>query len=371
MSELSGEQISFRQGGGIFVLRGIMLACGAVGFVFIDLMARPVDGGGEAWPEWIPIGFGALGVLLGLYMALARDGQIIDRAKREVERWDGLPWPIVRKRYALGAPKWVYIGRALRAGGDGTKQAYPVSLKLPDKAVEFGAPFTVSKAYAIARQIAEFLNLGIRDGSSGAEIEVPADLVGQPLRDRLQHSAETWRQPIPPIDLNIDVEHMHGATSYSQPVRGWRSHRARMRARMGVLLVLFGVLATIGQLISLELKIDNIWKGVFIAFFFSFVVGMPVIAFVVQSFVLARLCERVDVTHDTMRIHTDRFVGTRDVTIPLDELQGLHVWTNMSGKEKAILAWSERVDCQFGRDLNDDERAWLVEALRHVIAGGR
>ncbi len=365
MSDQSEERVSFKQGGGWLVPLGLAIVCVGVVLLFLGFTGRLEGEPGDNFHDWGGLAFGVPAVLLGLCVALERRGQIIDRAQGVAVRWWGFPVAIVERRHRLTASAVVCIGHKMR------NCAFPVSLKLPGREIQLGAPEKVGQSFSIAKQVATLLNTSVQDESSGTEIEHSVESLEQPLRERLAANGVSTRRPSPPADRRVEITEDADGATFTLPPLGWHLRWVVPKLFVGVVLVAMGLVQVCVQVTESKFAPQDVGEWARVAVLLASLVLAPLVVFVRQALVRARLKERVTVTRNELRIHTSRFVGTQETVIPLREVMGLQVCLRPGGPPNTILAWSRRKQCTFGMMLNDDERAWLVEALRHVIAGGR
>lgn len=343
-----------------------------------------------ARPGPITIGDIALGcvlVFLGVGFLCFRFGVMLDRQRRTVTTWWGLLVPFNLTRHPISQAHFVSISREERvsyAKYSPPYEVFPVRLEragadsITIQELTVHEPRDYDKARQLAEDVAKFIQLGIRDRSSGNEIIREASALDQSLQQRLRRTVRSMPLPAQPPQARAIFK--YGATrtptTIEIPPVG--------RSGRWFLQVIFaaGVTAIVSELL--------VWLRLFpeeVAM--RMAVGMP--TFITFALVLmalgfslplllrtAILRERLVVSQNKLIVTRNDILGTKTTQLMGGEIEEVEVtdarhgiyrgYETFGGGTSRVVIRSDRGSIELGAALsNPEEVKWLRDVLVHVM----
>lgn len=191
---------AYRGGGGCLVLFGLPFLGAGLAVVIASLTASE----GPPWFLGVPLGL--VFTLVGTGLVFGRSGMTIDRSRRTVDRWWGLVGvPFKREQTRLDDVDAVTVTREIRRGDKRSYTVYPVRLSGAVTSINIDEPQDPAKARAAAEKLAEFLQMPIRDSSTGREQVRQPDDINLSLRERVRQKGLSVEVPDAPARLKSKV----------------------------------------------------------------------------------------------------------------------------------------------------------------------
>ncbi|MEK6244684.1 MAG: tetratricopeptide repeat protein [Pseudomonadota bacterium] len=346
----------------------------AVGLLFLLLfLIEPTRTVGLT-PDNVAIWVG-VPVLLGAIFVCVRFGVIVDRLRLTVTTWWGLLVPFHKTEHPFSQAHFVTLSREERSAGRSSYEVFPVRLEGADTdAITIHEPRDHDKARHLAEDLAKFVHLGIRDRSSGEEVEVvrEAGALDQSLQQRLRRAGRSTRLPAQPPGARTIFNYggTRAPTTIEIPPVGH-----------SVLLREFRLMIFPACLGALFLELASYNKGnmeigvVGVASFFLFflVIFLPLL---IRSAILR---ERLVVSPDELVVTQRDIFGTKTTRLTSGEIEEVEVtrakwgmsygFAVIGGGNLRVAIRSDRGSIELGAALSKQEEVqWLRDVLVHVLA---
>lgn len=330
---------------------------------------------------------GGISVLLGAIFTCFRFGIMLDRQRRTVTTWWGLLVPFNLTRHPISQAHFVSISREERvnyAKYSPPYEVFPVRLEragadsITIQELTIHEPRDHDKARHLAEDIAKFIQLGIRDRSSGNEIIREAGALDQSLQQRLRRPVRSMPLPAQPPNARAIFKYggTRAPTTIEIPVVG-RSGRWLLQ-----MIFIAGVTAIVSELLaSLDLYPADMAMRM--------AAGMPTLfTFVLVLIVLggtlplllrtAILRERLVVSPDKLIVTQRDIFGTKTTRLMGGEIEEVEVTDARHGIYRGVATFgggtgrvvirSDRASIALGAALsNPEEVKWLRDVLVHVL----
>ena len=244
------DRMEFKRGGGLLILFGLPFLAGGVAALLdepLGLLKGSQPDVGEVIAE---LAFGSIFTTIGLAFIFGRASIVIDRSCGEAVKTWGMLVPFSKRRYALSAFDIVTIERRVVRTQKRTRVIYPVALAGADTQLAIAQPGNLNKARQLSEQLGKFLDLGVRDASSGTVIEREAGRLDESIRERVRRMDEQLTWPTRPDGCEIKYERIGDEARLEIPAFGF--HPA-----LGVVL-LVGV---VGAALAVLFIVWPAWRG--------------------------------------------------------------------------------------------------------------
>jgi hypothetical protein len=370
-----GTQLVFKRGGGTlmllglpFLLFGLFTIGGALNGQLIQNSSTPVA------PYGIAL-FGSVFAALGAMLTLGRAGIVIDRAAGQVTTWWGLLVAFSRRVDTLSAFEVVALTKKVIRTRNGSRTTYPVTLEGAAKPVTIGTPRRSNEARQLAERVAKFLNLGIRDSSSGVTVEREAGRLDESVGDRMARMGETTTWPTRPLDCRVVYERAGDEAILEIPPIGFHPVLLLFLAFTVVIAAITGRFVfsdawwSVGSGSGFERVPALIMAGAFV---------LPVVVVVGFIFTLVTMVQRIRVSPRELRVQYRCPLFTREKCLPARAIEELKLGGTATPEGKplpntigaVVLATSDEEHCAFGSTRVEDVR-WVYDVVRHILAGNR
>ncbi len=357
------DLLEWRGGGGCLMLFGFpFLAMGILAMIMPRFKSPEGD---EPSVAFVMI-FGLIFASVGAGLMFGRRGVTLDRRRRLAESWWGLILPLRRKMHTLEEFERVELSKEIRRSKDSTYTVYPVRLQGSAK-LSLGEMRDLLKSRGKGEKVAKFLNLPLRDTSSGEAVERVASQLDESLRDRVKRTGESVEVPAPPLAMKTEVSLEGEATVLEIPSAGFTPQL------LVLAIVGFFFLPVVFAFIVAPFVAAGKEKGALFPILIGAGIAMLVVAVVVVMAVLkkARRRERVIVTRGSIRLEP------RGIEIPSEELEELKwqpVPANVPSffrglvRGAGIIARSDRAEIRFGGHLPEGELRHLHGLIKSILA---
>ena len=197
------DVLVFRGGGGVLSLFGVPFFLAGLGVIALTIGLLPT---GDAPPLFFGVPFGLIFVLVGGGLIFGRQGCEIDRQNGTIERWWSCLVTLRRVQYETDEFDRVTLSREVRRSNNSSYTVFPVRMQgVPELKLDLSEPRRYQPARRQAEQVASFLHLPLADSSSGSEVVREPDHLNESLRDRLRRTGETPALPEAPAALSCRI----------------------------------------------------------------------------------------------------------------------------------------------------------------------
>jgi hypothetical protein len=312
--------------------------------------------------------FSAVGVLLVLGRRVLR----IDRRRRTVTVSYGLPMPIRQTVRPWEEFTAIAVTRESRKTKNGSYIVYPVRMTGPGKPVLLEELRTYQPIRQTAEQVAAFMRLPMHDSSEGVLVVRDPEHLNESVRERLRRTAERSPLPPPPAGMRSRLFHKDRSVLIEMPAEG-----PDLRF-LGILIagMVFTVFVAVGVVVSLPLSIGGLPRPVVVALVVAALV-VPEIAIGAFLLLRRRRPARLIVSPAGVRLEGGA-AGGRAQEISSDAIEELTVLNTampagmpafvVSGLQRGVLLRSDTTTIEIGNSLAMEEKQYLAELIRHVLA---
>ena len=302
-------------------------------------------------------------VLLGAIFMCVRFGVILDRRRRTVTTWWGLLVPLHKTEHPFSRSHHVTVSLEER-GADPSYEVFPERLEgAGTGAITLQELRDYDKARRLAEEVAKFLDLGIRDRSSGEEVERDAGTLDQSIRQRAKRLGLTSRMPQQPPGARSSVSfggNGSTATIDIPPLAHW------------IWFVLLGLLpAGLGAfLIAFDPKLNKDLPDM----------GRLLFIFLVLLCLILPICLFIAPRHQRLVVSPDGLIltrrgifGTNTTRLQADEIEEVEIAPYMKSplggyaEGRVLVIRSDRGSVELGAARSEKELQWLRDVLVHVL----
>jgi hypothetical protein len=322
--------------------------------------------------------FGSIFFLIGALMIFYRSGVTLENKTRTVMQWRKFIVPLKTTVRNFNEFKWVVITREERHAKNSTYYVYPVRLSGAGQDIGIDTPASFSAARAKAEQAAKFIGLGIRDETGDKPIIREAGTLDESLRKRLQRTNQFSEPPQPLANNRIIVKTSSGEATFEIPAPGLT---ALNYISFVASLIVPGIFLTIfasNMKPKINFDIARLTKQSPELFFLGVVLLMVFIPFLlaVVTAITALARERLVVSYKKLSLERRYMIGSRHYEIPGDKLEEVEIanmatnerTSSLDARRKIISARSDNAIIEFGAGLNEQEREWLHNVIKYIIA---
>ena len=357
------NKLEFRSGGGCLSLFGLFfflpgLAVIAGGFV----------GGSDGPPIFFALPFGGIFCLVGGAFLFGRSGMTFDKRSGKLETWWGAFFYKSRTEYSLSDIKMVALSRETRGSGKNRRTVYPVRIEgnFPTP-VELEAPLNPTEGRSLAEDVAKFLDLGMRDVSSGTEIIREAGTLDFSIRQRFEadgYEPELMDRPAGAKSTHTPMGSTH---KINIPPRGFT---CGSYAQIGVGLVFSGMFSLGFFPVMFDKDIPTAVR-IPVLLVMGLFISIPFMALVGSAISGAKASYEVEVTPMKFVLVTKGMIKDSREEIPANELEELEIAGRVPGKNQlalilsgqSIMVRSDTKTISFGYGLLADELDWIVSII--------
>jgi hypothetical protein len=320
------------------------------------------------------IATGCVLMFLGAGFICFRVGVMLDRQRRTATTWWGLLVPFHKTEHPYSRTGHVTVSREERRPSKGPNyEVFPVSLEgAGADAITIHEPRDHDKARQLAEEIAKFIQLGIRDRSSGNEIIREAGALDQSLRDRVRLAGRSVPLPARPPGARAIFSYggTRAPTTIDIPPIGRNVHWLWF-----VLTVMFAA-----GLTAIMLEYYPWWRrrGAFqdmgMLYHFLTWLGIFLLAGLPLMLRTVILRERLVVSRDELVVTRRDIFGTKTTRLTSGEIEEVEVIQAkypevFGGGLGRVLIRNDRGSVKLGGALSvPGEVNWLSDVLVHVLS---
>lgn len=359
------NRLVITRGGGVLSIFGLPFLAAGLAIICLGVLNL----GEEGLPVLFAVPFGAVFAGIGAAFAFGRAGLVLDRAAGTATHWWGLLVPFSSTTVPLVSIRGVLIHREERRSKDSSYTVYPVRLDSSKDRILVREFQDYMAARRCAEEAAKFLNLGIRDVSTGTAVEREAGTLDESLRDQARRTGRVAETPPPPEGCRVSYDVSGDEVTFDLPKIGFRGgHWAVLT------LALLGSLLLAAFLLPMFLSGKS--NGSLLA-----LVSAPIAVIVTGVVLSANTRERVRASPERLRVERYSALHQSPQEIPADRLEELFLTGDLSlgGRManptgRVICARSDDLSMRFGDGLTDTEVTWLkamVEALVTAAPQGK
>lgn len=387
---MRSEVLGTRSGGGCLMLFGLPFLLAGLAVMISPTGIIPAKNAPPPWFFAIP--FGLVFATVGAAFVFGRAGVKLDRANRTVTRWWGLLAPFKSTVRSLDEFEQVTITKEVRRSKNSTYTVYPVKLVSEGKDICFEEPQEYQKARKKAEEVAGFLEFRIMDCTSGTAVWRSPEEFDESLRERARRTGEAVAVADPPELMRTQVQVEDRQVILDLPAAGFTAQHVAPVV-MGWLFIIgagiFFVRGPFKDVFKQPRPMNYIFMGFVAVFMLMPLLGM--IASVKSAF----RRDRVIASPDSLQYQSKGLIFTRTKYMPADEMEEL-VLPNMTGRDEVaaqiekleapavvkgiaralakrrgrqqgILARSDKLTIEFGKNLADDELVWLHAVIMKMM----
>ena len=308
-------------------------------------------------------------MLLGFVLLCVRSGVILDRQQRTITMWRGLLVPFYKaerpgSQAYFSQTHYVALSREMRHASKGPDyEVFPVRLGGPGAdAIVIDEPRNHDKARRLAEELAKFLDLGMRDRSSGQEVAREAGALDQSLRERLRRAGQSVPLPAQPPGARAILRYGGIRSPTTIEIPPMPVSQCARWFLIGILIA--GVLAIAFELVAR--RDGNLAVGVatLIIFLPALVILMPFLirAAILRERLVVSPDEFVVTRRDVFGTTTSRLAGAEIEEVALNQERGY------GGLTSRVVVRSDRHSIELVAALsNPGEVRWLRDVLVHVL----
>jgi hypothetical protein len=327
--------------------------------------------------------WGVVPLLAGVAILRFRFGVILDRQKRTSTTWWGLLVPI-HKSWGLPLSKDCYVSMASRSTLDPSKftpldnafgALLPVNDGLSVRLEGLGGEAITLKdiqghdeARRFAEEIAKFLNVALRDRSSGEEVFREAGKLDQPLREQLRGTGQSV--PLPARIEDARAIFSHGgpgaSTSIEMPPAGINA-RSALTAALAVCSVPLVFMMGFGK-IRTSIDAGSLLYLLAALVLLGLVLVLPLL---IRA---TTYREHLVVSPDEIVMTRHGFSGTKTTRLASAEVEEVAIVTlrmprSFHDSMRRVVIRGDRGSIELGATLlNAEEVRWIRDVLIHVLA---
>ena len=361
------NKLEFRSGGGCISLFGLFFFLPGLGVILGSFF-----GGKGGPPIFFAIPFGGIFCLIGGAFVFGRSGMTFDKRIGKLSTWWGaLGWQS-KTEYDLDDIKLVALSREVRGSGKNRRTVYPVKLEgnFPQP-IELEAPGMANEARGLAEDIGKFLDLGMRDVSSGSEVMREAGTLDYSIRER--YEAEGYRPEL--LDRPMTAKSTHnpmGSTHRIKiPPTGFTCG-SYVQIGIGLLFCSFFGVGFIPVFFEKDMPTEV--RFIIIGVMFLFV-SIPFLAIVGTAVSGAKQSSDIEVTPMKFVVETKGIFTTSREEIPANELEELEIAGRVPGHAnlavmfggQSIMIRSDKKTIAFGSGLENEELEWIVSIIEVAL----
>lgn len=333
------------------------------------------------------IAIGCVLMFLGAIFICFRVGVMLDRQRRTVTTWWGLLVPFNLTRHPISQAHFVSISREERvnyAKYSPPYEVFPVRLEragadsITHQELTVDEPRDYDKARHLAEDVAKFIQLGVRDRSSGNEIIREASALDESLQQRLRRAVRSIPLPAQPPQARAIFKYggTRAPTTIEIPPVG----------RSGLwflqLIAAAGVIAIVNELLAsrdfypsdLAMRMA---AGMPTAF--TFLLVLVVLGGTLPMLLrTAILRERLVVSQNKLIVTRNDILGTKTTQLMGGEIEEVEVtdarqgiyrgYETLGGGTSRVVIRSDRGSIELGAALsNPEEIKWLRDIIVHVL----
>ena len=356
----------------------VLIGLGFLVFGLLFAIARP---GPTAISD---IAIGCVLMFLGASFICFRVGVMLDRQRRTAATWWGFLVPFNLTKHPVSQAHFVSISREERRDYNRSYEVFPVRLErvgadsITIQDLTIHEPCDHDKARHLAEDVAKFIQLGIRDRSSGNEIIREAGALDQSLQQRLRRAVRSMPLPAqPPLARAI---FKYGGTRTPTTIEIPPAGRSGYR----FLQVIFaaGVTAIVSELLVwLRLFPEEaaMRMAVGMPTFITFALVMMALGFCLPPLLRAAILrERLVVSQNKLIVTRNDIMGTKTTQLMGGEIEEVEVtdarqgiyrgYETFGGGTSRVVVRSDRGSIELGAAFsNPEEIKWLRDIIVHVL----
>jgi hypothetical protein len=301
----------------------------------------------------------ALPLVLGALLMCLRRSVLLDRRQRVATTGWSLLVPLSRSEHRLSAGHQVLLSREERSFGDTDYEVFPVTLQgAGSDEIKLREPRDYDKARRLAEEVAKFLQLGMRDRSSGELIERAPGMLDHSLRQRAKQAGVRSRMPERPAAAkSIASFDGSSATIDIPPFMHW------------IWSVVSGLLiaALTAVFIELDPKRNDPpdMEHLFFVFLALLAVTLPLFLFFMHRMGVHYRDRLVVSAHEVVLTRRSMF-HTSTIRVPADEIEEV-VTESASGVSKRVVIRGDRGSVKLAAVRSEEEAKWLKDLLVHIL----
>lgn len=330
------------------------------------------------------IATGCVLMFLGAGFICFRVGVMLDRQRRTATTWWGLLVPFNLTSHPISPAHFVSISREERMDYRRTYEVFPVRLEragadsITIQELTIHEPRDHDKARDLAEDVAKFIQLGIRDRSSGNEIIREASALDESLRQQLRRAVRPISLPAQPPQARAIFNYggTRAPTTIEIPPVG------RSGFRFLQLIAAAGVMAIVNELLAsrdfypadLAMRTAAGMPTVF-TFLLVLVVLGGTLPMLLRTAILR---ERLVVSQNKLIVTRNDILGTKTTQLMGGEIEEVEVtdarqgiyrgYETFGGGTSRVVIRSDRGSIELGAALsNPEEIRWLRNIIVHVM----
>lgn len=408
--------LSFKNGGGCLMFFGIPFLLVGIFVMLLPFGIVPVKGDIPPWYFVIP--FGSVFTMAGAILMFGRTDLTIDRRQRIIIRRWRFFITVKQKNYRLDFYRRITINKEYRSNKNSRTTVYPVRVE-----GETGAEVITVREFPdyhaarnSAETIAHFLGLPLSDAGKGIKVERSAETLNDSIRKQIRRSGEVIEVPELPQKMKSTIREESGTITIIIPPPGMR---ASSYAKLGMSLVFVAAVIIMFGNVAIERPMPPSLRLLVLAFIGIGFVLIPILSTVRQIISQTRESTRIQVSGTFLHVEKQTPYRKSRSEMPADEIEELifsqHpriLATSFSGRDtildegmihydskstggnrllpyqrrtgnktaaiisflnkltpsSGITAISDRESITFGRNLSDEELAYLHALIKKTLA---
>ena len=379
------ERYEKKSGGGCLMLFGLPFLAVGLAVMVIGLTGWK-DESGNSLPVFFTIPFGGIFALVGAGLMFGRSGIVFDKRTNQAVKWWGLLVPIKQTVVPLDSLEQVVITKEIRQSDKSTYTVYPVRVSHGVEQFKICEPRDYMTSRKEAEEVAKFLDLELRDASSGGEGVVrQASELDQSIREQAQTKGEVVE--VPPAPAGSRVKHMLSGGKLTLEVPTPGSSTVML---VGMVVVCLVPVCFMAFFLKDFFKLDDappLFRYIFIGFALLFLA--PAVLVPGRMMLVAMSRERIAVTPNNLEVSLVSPLMTKSKSIPAAEIEELELIPGfrlpdrggdvdkvpefvkglavIAGGGATIMARSDKQTLSFGRMLSREEAEWTHALIKRVL----
>ena len=354
--------LEYREGGGCLSLFGLPFLVGAAFGLYGAFVGGWKTKSGAPAGLIPPLIFCTLFGAAGLVFTLGRAGTVFDKTSGIATKWWGILWfPLWSKTFQLTDVRCVAVSHERRKNKNSSYSVYPVRLRgNSGDVLHLTEPRDDLEARRLAEEIAQFLNLPVRDSSLGETVTRSPEELQESLRDKLLRTNQEVSITAPPASAKSTVSAEGNRVIFNIPPQP-----QAVGCQAGCTLVMLAIFGTIVASILGPAKVST---GLVV----GVVAAIAVVAIAVQIVVAMNTRWEVSADRDGLRVTTIGPVRRHVEEMSAAELEELRVAGRngdpSSNLRAGLLAISDRKKLRFAEGLSRDELGWMRTLIMKALS---